>query len=171
MLLLLARRQHGAPEETRRAFAAGSSRSSRGSPMDRATAWLSRSAEGYCAVTTGPGDCSHDVKGSWTLHPHEVGDGWLGAVRACLKRCAGCERCNSVSLSVRYADCSWFHSECSASNLHVEPSSFRSAPARANSTWPTRHNTRLERRARWVGVMCSSTFRERCLRTIRMSSH
>ena len=45
----------------------------------------------------------------------------------CLRRCAGCERCGLISVSIRYADCSWFHGRavCTSAALSRKPSSFR----------------------------------------------
>ena len=91
-----------------------------------AAAWLGRSVHGYCAETSNQGDCSMGSKGTWSLTPHEVRYGWLGAAVACLARCKRCQRCSAVSLSVRFSDCSWF-AGCNTSQLHQKPSGFRSA--------------------------------------------
>jgi hypothetical protein len=94
-----------------------------------AAAWLGRSVHGYCAETSNQGDCSTGSKGTWTLTRHEVRHGWLGAAVACLARCRRCQRCTTVSLSVRFTDCSWFAADtgCNTSQLHQKPSGFRSA--------------------------------------------
>ena len=46
-------------------------------------------------------------------------------------RCAGCERCNFVSVSLQHNDCSWYHS-CDLTRLQLTPQGFRTY--RANVT-------------------------------------
>lgn len=39
-------------------------------------------------------------------------------------RCAGCERCNFVSVSLQHKDCSWYHN-CDPKSLQLTPQGFR----------------------------------------------
>ena len=106
-----------------------------------AAAWLQSSADGYCAETsTGSSDCTKDDKGAWPM-PKRLTNAlqaeqapWVGAAQWCLARCARCQRCEFVSLSLKYRECDWFAS-CNTSGLvrialHFEPSSFRTMPLR-----------------------------------------
>ena len=106
-----------------------------------AAAWLGRSVHGYCAETSDQGDCRTGLKGTWSLTPHEVRHGWLGAAVACLARCRRCQRCHTVSLAVRFTDCSWFAADagCHTSELEQKPSGFRSAPLSAAT--PSRNSS------------------------------
>ena len=115
-----------------------------------AAAWLGRSVHGYCAETSDQGDCRTGLKGTWSLTPHEVRHGWLGAAVACLARCRRCQRCHTVSLAVRFTDCSWFAADagCNSSELQQKPSGFRSAPLSAAT--PSR-NSSLPASFRGVG--------------------
>lgn len=73
--------------------------------------WLRATQSGYCAVTDGPGDCEAGDRGSWSLLPFSGQTHWAIAADTCLRRCAKCRRCRWISLSVRFADCSWY-AEC-----------------------------------------------------------
>ena len=86
-------------------------------PVAAAKAWVQQAREGHCGVTSfdAPSDCAHGDKGVLGLLPQEV-ETPLKAARACLARCAACERCRFVSLSRRLADCSWY-SSCDLSRL------------------------------------------------------
>ena len=53
-----------------------------------AAAWLGRSVHGYCAETSNQGDCRTGLKGTWSLTPHEVRHGWLGAASSWAYLCA-----------------------------------------------------------------------------------
>ena len=79
---------------------------------DNASQWLSASVEGYCSTTSDAGDCSGGDKGTWTLPQKVVSEGWHSAAQACLGRCRECEQCRVVSLSLKFADCSWFVGPC-----------------------------------------------------------
>lgn len=106
-----------------------------------AAAWLQSSADGYCAETsTDSSDCTKDDKGAWPM-PKRLTTAlqaeqapWVGAAQWCLARCARCQRCEFVSLSLKYRECDWFAS-CNTSGLvrvalHFAPSSFRTMPLR-----------------------------------------
>ena len=79
--------------------------------------------EGHCGATVAgdPYNCSSGPLGAFLLPD------WLYGMRnttidACLHACAGCERCNFVSVSLPYRDCSWYSS---CHQLHRTPASFQ----------------------------------------------
>ena len=81
---------------------------------------------GHCGATSqGVSDCKSGSQGSFGLDfrhgPSSVI--WSRAARRCLKRCAECERCNFVSVSLPHSDCSWYHS-CDLTRLQLEPPGF-----------------------------------------------
>ena len=89
--------------------------------------------EGYCDTTgfNNVGACQHDDKGSFG----EILAGmrsWTAAFARCRERCLGCERCNYVSLSIQWNDCSWFES-CDLTALHTEVVGHRTARVRNGS--------------------------------------
>ena len=73
---------------------------------------------GVCTDTTfNSGRCDVGEQGMWPLDPQEWRAlserkaQWAAATQQCMQRCAACERCRFVSLSLRHKECSWF-SEC-----------------------------------------------------------
>ena len=85
--------------------------------------------DGYCGSTSfgNEGACEHDDKGSFGgVH---LGSSWDSALRACSQQCLSCARCNYVSLSLQWNDCSWFN-ECSLDKLHHEVKGHRSVRIR-----------------------------------------
>ncbi len=71
--------------------------------------WLATAQPGFCGATADndPGDCSQDAGGSWALgKQHSVS--WPKAAEVCITMCLGCRRCRFVTVSRRYAECSWF---------------------------------------------------------------
>ena len=71
-------------------------------------AWLSQASRGYCESTTaGPSDCSSGHKGSFEAAAED--STWELAAQHCLRRCTACARCQFVSVSPVWRDCSWFH--------------------------------------------------------------
>ena len=76
-----------------------------------ASEWLRHSAEGYCATTEEAGPrlsakaCRTGDKGGSLLPPEVVERGWLAAATECVSRCAGCERCRFISVSLKQRDC------------------------------------------------------------------
>jgi len=87
--------------------------------------WLAEASPGYCDKTVKAGDCRAGSKGMLDLLPHEAMS-WVGAAEACMRRCHRCERCHYVSLSIKWQDCSWYHSEaCSLSRLHTDVPAFK----------------------------------------------
>ena len=88
------------------------------SPFD----WVTSAASpGYCAQTSpsDAGDCAAGDHGSWGLQKSEKGT-MLIAATACLKRCAGCSRCNYITVSLEWEHCSWHH-VCAAPLLEDAP--------------------------------------------------
>ena len=76
---------------------------------------------GYCSVTQdkeGTSCLLSDLQGTWPLFTHNEAE----AAAECVAKCIGCRRCNWVSYSAVYGDCSWF-SACNVSALHSEHSS------------------------------------------------
>ena len=81
---------------------------------------------GYCGTTeTGAGDCERGDRGSWIL-PSAKLVSWNVAAPACVELCRRCQRCNAVSLSLKFSECSWY-SECARVQLLIggQPSGFR----------------------------------------------
>ena len=78
--------------------------------------------DGYCGVTeTGKqGDCEGGSLGSFSIRAFSSEH----ALRTCALKCAACNRCQYVSLSVRFQDCSWF-TRCDTASLNFMPSGFR----------------------------------------------
>lgn len=76
-----------------------------------ASEWLRHSAAGYCATTEEAGPrlsakaCRTGDKGGSLLPPEVVERGWLAAATECVSRCAGCERCRFISISLKQRDC------------------------------------------------------------------
>ena len=108
--VMLARNQQRADAKAGRAAHRGGSTGA-GTPRWLSTLaaseWLRHSTEGYCATTekAGAEACRTGDKGSSTL-PHEVVErGWLAAATECVSRCAGCERCRFISVSLKQRDC------------------------------------------------------------------
>ena len=86
--------------------------------------WLAGAARGHCGVTV-PSDghnCFSGTRGSLGL-TREQSRSWETAAAACLAKCAACARCRHVTVSLQYADCSWYH-DCE--KVAPEPA-FRSA--------------------------------------------
>ena len=92
-----------------------------------------RSAIGHCgSATTGEGDCEHGDMGSWYTDATRGNDTLdadttlvrLATLDDCAARCESCARCNFVSHSYRWTDCSWHH-RCP--RLHRQPGNFITA--------------------------------------------
>ena len=97
----------------------------------RPSAWLNASTEGYCAVTCPEHNqpaselCDHADKGSFVLQ--RSSKTWRAAVHECLDRCKSCKRCRFISVSLFWADCSYY-ARCRLKQLSQdEARSFRSA--------------------------------------------
>ena len=86
--------------------------------LDATMAWLLSTRDGFCAKTKwGEGDCRSSLKGSVELSPAESQYEHDAAI-ACLRvMCASCQRCNYISVSAKYRDCSWYFS-CDVRNLN-----------------------------------------------------
>jgi len=79
-------------------------------------------ALGYCAATEPlvEGDCRAGAKGSYMLRAR-----WRAeALRECASRCLRCARCAHLSVSVRFADCSWYADCDHPTRLRQSPSGF-----------------------------------------------
>ena len=91
--------------------------------------WFSRKwASGYCVETNGPTDCSRDAFGSFGLQPHQLHN-WSVAWSACRSFCLGCARCQYITVSLKFADCSWY-AQCDLDQLKSKPVGFRSRRVR-----------------------------------------
>ncbi len=90
--------------------------------------WRAAASPGYCAVTSGPGNCRTGDMGSWPLGYCEAGKEQSPtalAIWSCLWRCSQCARCSFVSISARFKDCSWFAADaCEPSKLQQHPKGF-----------------------------------------------
>lgn len=81
--------------------------------------WSERAVVGSCIKVRRlrarkPGDCELGTKGqllgpaNFTKRSQGV-TSWAAAAERCLAACSGCSRCRYVSLSLRWTDCSWYH--------------------------------------------------------------
>lgn len=72
--------------------------------------WLSTSSPGHCGATAAgdEGDCASGDQGNFAFDGRHRSD-WHAAVSACMRQCAGCARCSFISVSLRWRDCSWYH--------------------------------------------------------------
>ena len=93
--------------------------------------WLQQSTMGHCGATTDArGDCSaHGRLGNLGL-PNAAFANWSTAVAACLRKCSSCARCNYISVSLTFRDCSWYD-HCDDQQL--EPRCFQSGPVKAGA--------------------------------------
>ena len=91
--------------------------------------------QGYCHQTDVGGDCESGNRGAWMLAEEEVRSN-ASVLKACLHRCQQCDRCNTISFSTLYKDCSWFHS-CDLNRLNTDVDGFFSvAASKASRTRP-----------------------------------
>ena len=76
---------------------------------------------GYCertgAGSTGDGECDIGNKGTWNLDHTD----WNSSINYCANLCQKCARCNHISLSIEFNDCSWYHT---CTTTHVDIGSF-----------------------------------------------
>lgn len=98
--------------------------------MAHAAEWLASARPGYCNITLSDqfGSCEFGDRGAFGLPAAAASVSWEGAASACLELCAHCHRCEYVSLSPQYRDCSWYH-RCDLNALHdatVPSPAFRS---------------------------------------------
>ena len=87
--------------------------------MAHAAEWLASARPGYCNITLSDqfGSCEFGDRGAFGLPAAAASVSWEGAASACLELCAHCHRCEYVSLSPQYRDCSWYH-RCDLNALH-----------------------------------------------------
>jgi len=120
--------------------------------------WLSNTSPGYCELTgisTGDSSCSSGAcdekagcKGTFNLALKKSAT-WLVAASRCLRMCSACERCNYVSLSLKFRDCSWFE-RCNIGGLYTIQPGFRSERVnRSAAGWPQRR--RWKYRVEYMG--------------------
>ena len=90
-----------------------------GSSERDAANWLKRAKPGYCNITLGhlEASCAFGSRGALGLSREASRTGWSAAAGECLAKCMRCPRCEFMSLSVRYSDCSWY-STCDLSRLN-----------------------------------------------------
>ena len=103
-------------------------------PVGPARRWVEKARTGVCGVTSSadePSDCTLGSKGVLGLLPQEAKTP-LSAARACLARCAACARCRYLSLSRKFADCSWY-ATCDLGRLSRKVKHFVSGPALARN--------------------------------------
>ena len=107
-------------------------------PVKIANQWLSTAKDGFCAATTGPGNCEVDNMGSFAIAPHERDyfKTWTRAAQLCLQKCSECRRCGMVSISIKDVDCSWYRSCRKLSTIY---DGFRSGALVLD---PTQNNSR-----------------------------
>lgn len=88
-------------------------------PNSTAT-WLRDARPGSCGVTFDfvEGDCFHGDAGSFRLTEAQSVSMEVAAT-ACLRACALCERCRSITVGPKYKDCSWYHSCTSTLDTRV----------------------------------------------------
>lgn len=75
-------------------------------------------SDGYCDATGfhNEGACEHDDKGAFENIYFNHKTTWEVATAVCRERCLRCTRCNFISFSLKWNDCSWFH-ECDVAQL------------------------------------------------------
>ncbi len=84
-------------------------------------------SHGHCGVTDYKRmDCEADDAGAWPLSRAQA-ESWRNATHTCARRCEGCARCRYISVSLKFADCSWY-AECNMSRLSKRPPFFRTLP-------------------------------------------
>ena len=74
--------------------------------------WLPRTLLGYCGSGSPEffeGDCNVDSRGAFRL-PGASYTSWDTLKATCQRSCEQCSRCRAVSFSLRWKDCSWYHS-------------------------------------------------------------
>ena len=93
-------------------------------PPSQQRDWQQRSRTGYCARTLpGEGDCDCGEKGMFSVSSELAANGEHALTRWCLEQCARCTRCSVVSVSAKWADCSWFR-ECDIARLRNDVDGF-----------------------------------------------
>jgi hypothetical protein len=92
--------------------------------------------DGYCGVTKiEPNmNCRVDDKGAFPLRAtFWENTTWETAQASCRRMCVACARCNYMSVSLRYRDCSWFHA-CDILQLQNEVEGFKTEAVRHGTT-------------------------------------
>ena len=107
--------------------------------------------DGYCDRTEADShvDCELDDKGNFPLR-WQAFTTWESAFSSCRSACLACKRCNYISVSLRWADCSWFHSCSSWPHLHDEVNGFRSAVMHRHAALRSQTTTPDQFRPLWT---------------------
>ena len=118
--------------------------------------WLASSSHGYCAATIDAGDCSHGDMGSFPLPAVDLdavnhGWTWRPAIEFCLAKCAGCARCEFVTVSIEDRDCSWYH-HCELDKLKLDLGRGRFRSGRVRRTQVAEANLSIARRPQPQGA-------------------
>lgn len=74
------------------------------------SAWHRKSVAGHCGMTTRRGldACLTDAQGAFRLPKAGLLGGWETAGPACAELCRRCANCHFISVSLLWADCSWY---------------------------------------------------------------
>lgn len=83
---------------------------------------------GYCSTTDYGGDCDRGAKGGW-LACNITGAAPASLRNACYEACLACPRCNFISFSEKWGDCSWHH-ECNLRQLRTDVKGFETMRVR-----------------------------------------
>ena len=107
------------------------------------TALSAALVDGYCDTTGfgNAGACENDDKGSFSdvrFHPKRTT--WDSAVKECASRCMQCRRCNYISVSIKWNDCSWFNECDNMRSLHREVVGHRTVRIRDGDDGENNHN-------------------------------
>ena len=107
--------------------------------------WLDAASHGQCGETVDDdrGDCTYGFKGN-LLMPSRDAETWQTAVTSCMALCLACARCNYISVSTKFHDCSWYHGPCCLSHA---VQGFRSGPV-SNASLPLARSRDRRRAAR-----------------------
>ncbi len=111
-----------------------------------------RGRRGHCGATSGlvRGDCARGGRGNLGL-PSWAAGSWKAARAECAARCLACARCAYISVSTKWADCSWF-AECNVESLRTDVEGFRTFRVRPPDAVPPRRPAVDVRPTRRVAV-------------------
>ena len=91
-------------------------------------------SDGYCDSTGfgNEGACETDDKGAFSGISFSPRTTWEFATHVCRERCLSCARCNFISVSIHWRDCSWFN-ECALDRLHNDVAGHKSMRVRGSA--------------------------------------
>ena len=104
---------------------------------DTSTGYCNRLLQPVRTQTDPNMSCQVDDKGTFPLRAEKGSMTWETVRDSCRRMCAACARCNYISVSLRFRDCSWFHA-CDILQLQNEVEGFRTEAVRNGTTRPTR---------------------------------